>query len=463
MGTSVSEILGVLDAYGPATRPRRVLDIGTQNVLNCTSAEVIAFVRHFNDIWAEEDLATYAEVFAAGSAYRVETGTIGGAWLGDLLSRAGMEYVSYDIFDGNLTTILDLNHDYVPMSDRATFDLVLNCGTTEHIVNQYNCLKIIHDATKVGGVMYHAVPMTGYLNHGYFTYTPVLFCDLARANEYQIVKMDFFGPQGTMQVCQNLIQTHGAAVQLQPAVPIAERWGSTPVPNGLVTVALRRTSPAPFRVSIETRTTGAGVAGSIRSAYGSELSVSGNQTHEDLAEKREFVERWMASILGRFDDSSLEAEEIQRLYAAYVEVYPDRPFPPVIEKKALDLAISAEPARDDLRARRVVVEEILNQQWPLLRFCSDVREVEHGLLAMDGIEAKLVALPFGEHKFDHAVSAFKGYLDRGTPEAFPLTLEFDALRYATEVRDPDDWQLKLFLGKVAGRLSTTMVLRQNAS
>ena len=39
--------------------------------------------------------------------------------------------------------------------------------------------------------MYHAIPMTGYLKHGYFTYTPIFMCDLARANQYEIVSLIF--------------------------------------------------------------------------------------------------------------------------------------------------------------------------------------------------------------------------------------------------------------------------------
>src|SRR5690348_8239157 len=209
MGTSIPEIFEVLTASGPSFRPRKILDIGTQNVGLCKAEEVISFVRHFNDVWDPADLAAYAEVVAAGSDHSPEFGGINGAWLGDILTRAGIEYIAYDIFGGYQTVIFDLNTDVVPDADRGTFDVVINCGTTEHVLNQYNCLKVMHDAVRVGGMIYHAIPMTGYLARGYFTYTPILFCDLARANRYEILKMNFFGPQGEITVSEQLVATYG--------------------------------------------------------------------------------------------------------------------------------------------------------------------------------------------------------------------------------------------------------------
>jgi hypothetical protein len=460
MGTSIPEILDVLAVCGTAA-PRRVLDIGTQNVLCCTPPEVVGFIRRFNDVWDAEDLAIYAEVFAAGSAYRPETGTVGGAWLGDLLTRAGMEYVAYDIFDGHRTTVFDLNTGSVPVASRASFDLVLNCGTTEHIINQYNCLKVIHDATRVGGVMYHAVPMVGYLNHGYFTYTPVLFRDLAAANDYEILYMDFFGPQSMMAISETLAGGAASGIRFAAGTPVAQRWHDAPVPNGLVTVALRRTSPARFRAAIETSTTGGAVSGSIRHAYGEAAAESDEPDDAAVAARlaQEKVDRWSESILQRFTDPGLQVEEIQQFYDAFVAAYPGRPFPPLIEKKALDLAIETDPTRDDLKGRRVYIEGLLRDAWPLLNYTVEDEDIDGTLIALDGVEAKLAALPFGERQFVYALAAFRGYLALGRPEAFPPLLEFRALRWVTETREPGNWQLMLVLGQVADKLTSGMRLR----
>jgi SAM-dependent methyltransferase len=462
MGTSIPEVLDVLAACGPDARPRRVLDIGAQNVFNCTPGQVTDFIRRFNDVWAGDDLAGYAEVFAAGSVYHVENGGICGAWLGDLLSRGGMDYIAYDLFDGPRTTIFDLNRDEVPPADRASYDLVINCGTTEHVFNQYNCFKVIHDATRVGGVMYHALPMTGYINHGYFVYTPVMFCDLAQVNEYEIIKIDVFGPQRVQQVSEALMPPplQDARFRFNGVTSVADRWRDAPVPSGLVTIAMRRTSPAPFRVAIETRTTAGAVAATIQAAYGSQATPASDEAAGLLAVRRDSVDRWIRSVLDRFDDLTLTVQEIVNLYTEYVEAYPGRPFPPVIEKRALDLAIAADPERDDLKARRVIVEQLLAAQWPLLRFRGAIGNVDEQLLAVDGAEAAVLALPLDKQLFDHAVAAMQRYIAKGRPEAFPKMLEFRAWRYAADHLDPADWGLKLHLGKVTGKLSTDMVLRR---
>lgn len=61
-----------------------------------------------------------------------------------------------------------------------------NFGTTEHVANQLNAFKVIHDLTKVGGYMWHDVPFTGYVNHGLVNYTTKFFYSLCKSNRYQL-------------------------------------------------------------------------------------------------------------------------------------------------------------------------------------------------------------------------------------------------------------------------------------
>jgi hypothetical protein len=98
----------------------------------------------------------------------------------------GADYVAIDV-DGSANAVaLDLNYDAVPASERASFALVTNFGTTEHVANQANAFKIIHDLTAVGGMMIHNVPCH-LLNHGLINYSPKFFWALARANDYKNV------------------------------------------------------------------------------------------------------------------------------------------------------------------------------------------------------------------------------------------------------------------------------------
>jgi hypothetical protein len=83
---------------------------------------------------------------------------------------ARLRYAAIDVSDTPGNIPLDLNFDSVPRRMRHRFQLVTNFGTTEHVANQLNGFRIIHDLTTLGGVMLHALPGEGGLNHGMFNY-----------------------------------------------------------------------------------------------------------------------------------------------------------------------------------------------------------------------------------------------------------------------------------------------------
>jgi hypothetical protein len=103
----------------------------------------------------------------------------------------GFEYASIDV-DGTPGSIpLDLNYDSAPPELEQKFDLVTNFGTTEHVANQLNAFKVIHDLTAIGGIMMHNVPAQGMFNHGLVNYNPKFFWYLARSNGYKLLYIDF--------------------------------------------------------------------------------------------------------------------------------------------------------------------------------------------------------------------------------------------------------------------------------
>ena len=97
----------------------------------------------------------------------------------------GSGYAAIDIDASPGSIPLDLNFDDVPAEFKASFALVTNFGTTEHVANQLNAFKTIHDLAEVGGVMIHTVPAQGYMNHGLVNYNPKFFWMLARSNGYK--------------------------------------------------------------------------------------------------------------------------------------------------------------------------------------------------------------------------------------------------------------------------------------
>jgi hypothetical protein len=115
----------------------------------------------------------------------------------DFYAWLGYEYACVDIDESPHSLPLDLNFDAVPARERGRYDLVTNFGTTEHVANQLNAFRIIHDLTALGGVMIHDVPTHGMLNHGLVNYNPKFFWMLARSNRYEwlLFNMNRIGAQ----------------------------------------------------------------------------------------------------------------------------------------------------------------------------------------------------------------------------------------------------------------------------
>jgi len=105
----------------------------------------------------------------------------------ELHTALGMSYACVDLDPSFNSIPLDLNFDETPAEHVGRYDLVTNHGTSEHIMNQYNVFKMMHDLTKPGGYMLHAVPFTVHLEHGFFNYQPNFFQALARYNSYNVI------------------------------------------------------------------------------------------------------------------------------------------------------------------------------------------------------------------------------------------------------------------------------------
>ena len=103
----------------------------------------------------------------------------------DLYEALGISYHCVDVDGRSGTIVMDLNFDGAPEDHKGKYSLVTNHGTSEHILNQYNIFKSMHDFARVGGIFLHAVPFTVHLEHGFFNYQPNFFEALARYNSYE--------------------------------------------------------------------------------------------------------------------------------------------------------------------------------------------------------------------------------------------------------------------------------------
>ena len=136
---------------------------------------------------------------------------------------------------------LDLNLSGLPEAHIGRYDIVTNHGTSEHILNQWNVFKVVHDAAKRGGLMFHAVPMACDFEHGLVSYNPKFFWGLAETNGYDI--LSFRGWTGDEMVLPDSFLTQ---IKFKEKLPngIKEK-----VPRGLISwifVLFRKPDERPF-------------------------------------------------------------------------------------------------------------------------------------------------------------------------------------------------------------------------
>lgn len=97
-------------------------------------------------------------------------------------------YVSID-GNGRGTVTADLNW---PLSSRAlgTFDLVTDFGTGEHIFDQAQVWRTMHELVRPGGYLVFDRPLAGYGEHCFYVTNECLYRDVASANRYEVLTFE---------------------------------------------------------------------------------------------------------------------------------------------------------------------------------------------------------------------------------------------------------------------------------
>ena len=165
-------------------RGDRVIELGDQ-ALNADMPHdaVLSFIRKFRPDFDQAEIDGGLPPNSFGVVYACE-----------MWRRCGLDYLSYDVTEAPYSRVFDLNFHDVPDEDRHTAMIVTNIGTTEHIANQLNAFRIVHDLLKIGGVAIHSVPFTGMLNHGLINYHPKFFVSLIVNNRYRLRAAQLAGP-----------------------------------------------------------------------------------------------------------------------------------------------------------------------------------------------------------------------------------------------------------------------------
>jgi len=164
----------------------------------------------------------------------------------EMWRAAELDYFSYDITEAPDSRVFDLNFASVPERDFACADIVTNIGTTEHLINQYNAFKVIHDLMKVGGVAIHYLPFTGMLNHCLFSYHPKFFYSLIVNNRYRLRHIEYSGPALHASLGEGNTVFEGDRLKTDSRLPGSEKWAKIDLFSGMIIIIIERMHPDEF-------------------------------------------------------------------------------------------------------------------------------------------------------------------------------------------------------------------------
>jgi hypothetical protein len=152
----------------------------------------------------------------------------------------------------------------------------------------------MHDSTKVGGFIVNSLPCVGYSNHGYFTYTPRCFFDLAGYNEYEVVSVWFEGPAGNNDLYspvrdyQSYFPSLAGTLADRETTDTGRKVGALHIPDVGIVVIYRKVKAKPFMGALEKSTSVGNVPVSVTSSYESRQdSAHGRHAAQVLLSKQD--------------------------------------------------------------------------------------------------------------------------------------------------------------------------------
>lgn len=85
------------------------------------------------------------------------------------------------------THILDLNTDEFPQALSERYDVIYNGGTLEHVFDIRSALRNIFKMLRPGGAIIHFLPMNGWVDHGFYQFSPTFFVDYYIENGFDVL------------------------------------------------------------------------------------------------------------------------------------------------------------------------------------------------------------------------------------------------------------------------------------
>jgi len=114
-----------------------------------------------------------------------------------------------DLSDYQGATILQDLNSPVPLELKNRFDLIVESGTLEHIMDFKQAAESLGEMTKIGGYLAIITPTNGYVGHGFFQINPDFF-------------YSFFSPENGFEVVTCLMKFAGSRPWLHHPNPVED-------------------------------------------------------------------------------------------------------------------------------------------------------------------------------------------------------------------------------------------------
>jgi len=208
----------------------------------------------------------------------------------DFFEDLGFEdYCAIDLNDSLRAVPMDLNFNLKEHYNFTTqYDLVTNNGTGEHIFDQKLVFENMHNLCKVGGVMLCILPFGPWINHGFYNFHPMLWRDLAAANNYEWLFM--WIAQNTGHFIDTELKDWAFFEQKKIKAPISKLeehyYSLTEEHNVSIVAAYRKIKDETFVVPLQGRYVN-DANSNIRYHYKNPDTRQSNHTYDYLSEQNE--------------------------------------------------------------------------------------------------------------------------------------------------------------------------------
>jgi len=153
----------------------------------------VAHIVEFGNAYIRGD----ARDWITSNKFELDGFTQGVGKKGDIISKEyfqalGLKHTSIDLNGREGCLPLNL---CTPISTQqpdliGTADLLIDCGTTQHVQHQYECFMNAFMLTKINGFMIHTLPKKGHwVNHSQYKYTTQFFIELCNKMKYNIIQL----------------------------------------------------------------------------------------------------------------------------------------------------------------------------------------------------------------------------------------------------------------------------------